>query len=92
MLLTLHTSFDALLANIFLIAVITGIPISQLGGNRIDQRRHLRATLATSWKDSRQSSGTANPHGYDRSHSLNFAFFEFTVPYSILDAQPALKG
>jgi hypothetical protein len=69
--MTLHTSFNALLANIFLIAVITGIPISQRGGNRIDQRMHLRATLTTSWKGSRSSSGTANPHGYGRSHSLN---------------------
>ena len=76
MILTLHTSFDALLANIFLIAVITGIPISQLGGNRIDQRRHLRATLATSWKGSRTSPGTANPHGYDWSHNRNFLSFK----------------
>ncbi|MBT8935902.1 hypothetical protein ACXO8N_09430, partial [Lactobacillus delbrueckii subsp. bulgaricus] len=48
--------------DIFLIAVITGIPISQQGGNRIDQRRYRSTTLATSWKGSRQSSGTANPH------------------------------
>ncbi len=49
--------------DIFLIAVITGIPTSQQGGNRIDQRRYRSTTLATSWKGSRQSSGTANPHG-----------------------------
>ena len=48
--------------DIFLIAVITGIPISQQGGNRVDQRRYRSTTLATSWKGSRQSSGTANPH------------------------------
>ncbi|MCG4778570.1 hypothetical protein L0P10_16970, partial [Eggerthella lenta] len=77
--------------DVFLIAVIAGIPIFQRGSNRIDQRRCRNITLATSKEGSRQSSGTANPYGLDCSRPLTFLSFKFIVPYSILDAQSALK-